>query len=59
MSFLGPKDDTQPWKGPYAHYDLVKELCIAVGVITLLAVLLTVLFSSPDDRPSTIAQWSH
>src|SRR5271167_5008735 len=50
---------TGPWKGPYAPYDLVKELCIALGVITLLAVLLTVLLSSPDDKPSTIAQWSH
>jgi len=59
MSFLGPKDHTQPWKGRYAPYDLVKELCIAFGVITLLAVLLTVLLSSPDDKPSTIAQWSH
>jgi hypothetical protein len=58
MSFLRPKDDTQPWKGRYYPYDLVKELCIAVGVIGLLAVLLTVLFSSPDERPSTIAQWS-
>ena len=58
MSFLRPKDDTQPWKGRYAPYDLVKELCIAVGVITLLAVLLAVLLSSPDDKPSTIAQWS-
>jgi hypothetical protein len=59
MSFLGPKDDTQPWKGRYAPYDLVKELCIAVGVITLLSVLLTVLLSSPNDKPSTIGQWSH
>ena len=58
MSLLGPKDRTQPWKGPYAPYDLVKELCIAVGVIALLALLLTVLFSSPDDKPSTIGQWS-
>ncbi len=58
-SLLKPKDDTRPWKGPYAHYDLVKELCIALGVITLLAVLLTVLLSSPDDKPSTIGQWSH
>lgn len=49
---------TAEWKGAYAPYDLVKELCIAVGVVSLLAVLLTVLFSSPDDRPSTIAQWS-
>ena len=58
MSLLRPKDDTQPWKGRYYPYDLVKELCIAVGVIALLALLLTVLFSSPDDKPSTIAQWS-
>jgi hypothetical protein len=58
VSFLRPKDDTKPWKGRYYPYDLVKELCIAVGVVGLLAVLLTVLFSSPDDKPSTIAQWS-
>ena len=43
MSFLHRKDDTQPWKGPYAPYDLIKELFIALGIITLLAVLLTVL----------------
>jgi hypothetical protein len=58
MSLLRPKDDTGPWKGRYAPYDLVKELCIALGVITLLAVLLTVLLSSPDEKPSTISQWS-
>lgn len=55
---LRRRDDTRPWAGPYAPYDLVKELCIALGVITLLAVLLTVLLSSPDDKPSTISQWS-
>jgi hypothetical protein len=49
---------TAEWQGGYAPYDLVKELLIAVGVVALLAVLLTVLFSSPDERPSTIAQWS-
>jgi hypothetical protein len=59
MNFLRPKDDTQPWKGRYAPYDLVKELCIALAVITALAVLLTLLFSSPDDKPSTIGRWSH
>lgn len=59
MVKLRSKDDTRPWRGPYAPYDLVKELCIAVGVIALLAVVLTVLFSSPDEKPSTIAQWSH
>ena len=55
---LSNRDDTKPWTGGYAPYDLVKELCIAVGVVALLAVVLTVLFSSPDERPSTIAQWS-
>jgi hypothetical protein len=52
------RDLTPEWKGPYAPYDLVKELFIALGVITLLAVVLTILFSSPDEAPSTIAQWS-
>ncbi len=55
MSRVRPTTD---WKGPYAPYDLVKEACIAVGVVTLLAVVLTILFSSPDEKPSTIAQWS-
>ena len=58
MSFLRPKDSTQPWKGAYAPYDLIKELTIAVGVIAVLAVVLSILFSSPDEKPSTIAQWS-
>jgi hypothetical protein len=58
VRFVHPPDDTQHWKGRYQPYDLVKEACIAIGVITLLAVVLTVLFSSPDDKPSTVAQWS-
>jgi hypothetical protein len=58
MSWWRPKDDTRTWTGRYYPYDLVKELCIAVGVIGLLAVLLTILFSSPDEKPSTIKQWS-
>ncbi len=62
MSRLGellrPKDDTQPWKGRYAPYDLIKEASVAVGVITLLAIVLSILFSSPDDKPSTVSQWS-
>ncbi|MGO9320119.1 MAG: hypothetical protein ACLQBY_04845 [Solirubrobacteraceae bacterium] len=59
MSLLHAKDDTKPWTGRYQPYDLVKEACIAVGVITLLTIVLVVLFSSPDDKPSTIAQWSN
>jgi hypothetical protein len=40
------------------RYDPVKQLCVALAAVTLLAVLLAVLFSSPDERPSTIAQWA-
>jgi hypothetical protein len=59
VSIWHTEEHTEPWKGRYYPYDLVKELVIAVGVISLIAVLLTILFSSPDDKPSTIAQWSH
>ena len=48
----------QEWKGGYRHYDLVKEASIALGVILALCVVLTILFSSPDEKPSTIKQWS-
>jgi hypothetical protein len=46
------------WKGGYRPYDLVKEFSIALGVVLALALVLTILFSSPDDPPSTIKQWS-
>ncbi len=46
------------WQGDYVRYDLVKEFVIALAVITALAVILTVLFSSPDLPPTTIQSWS-
>jgi hypothetical protein len=46
------------WKGGYRPYDLVKEACIATGIVLALALVLTILFSSPDEAPSTIKQWS-
>jgi hypothetical protein len=52
------QDAAREWHGAYAPYDLVKEFVVAIGVVALLAIGLTVLFSSPDERPSTIAQWS-
>ena len=36
----------------------MKEASIAFGVILALAVVLTILFSSPDEHPSTIQSWS-
>jgi len=46
------------WKGGYRPYDLIKEASIAVGVVTGLVLLLTILFSSPDERPSTVQSWA-
>src|SRR5471030_2343558 len=46
------------WKGAYRPYDIVREATIAFGVVLALAVGLTILFSSPDDPPSTIKSWS-
>jgi hypothetical protein len=46
------------YDGPYKPHDLIKELCVAIAVVASLALLLTIFLSSPDDRPSTIAQWS-
>ncbi|MHB8660079.1 MAG: hypothetical protein ACYC91_19500 [Solirubrobacteraceae bacterium] len=46
------------WTGAYHPYDILREATIALGVVLVLAVVLTVLFSSPDDPPSTVKQWS-
>jgi hypothetical protein len=47
------------WKGGYRPYDLVKEACIAFAVILALTLVLTILFSSPDEKPSTVKSWAH
>jgi len=46
------------WDGPYRPYDLIKELCIALAVVGALTLALAIVFSSPDEKPSTISQWS-
>ena len=46
------------WRGGYRSYDIVKEACIALGVVLALCVVLTILFSSPDEKPSTVQSWS-
>ena len=51
-------DDSAPWPGPFVRYDLVKELVVALVVMAGLAVILTILFSSPDDSPTTIQSWA-
>ncbi len=51
-------DAARTWTGGYRPYDLVKEFTIALGVVVVISIVLTILFSSPDDRPSTIKTWS-
>jgi hypothetical protein len=46
------------WKGGYRPYDIVKEACVAFGLVLALAVVLTILFSSPDEKPSTVQSWA-
>ena len=46
------------WRGEYRSYDLVKEASIALGVVALIALVLTILFSSPDEKPSTVQSWA-
>ncbi len=51
-------DAAREYRGPYRHYDIVKEATIAIGVVALLAVVLSILFSSPDEKPATVQSWS-
>jgi len=51
-------DPALEWTGPKRRYDLVKEATIALVAVTLLTVLLAALFSSPDVKPVTVAQWA-
>ena len=40
------------------RYDLIKEVVIATLVVLLLTIGCALVFSSPDDKPVTIASWS-
>lgn len=43
---------------PTRSYDLVKEFVVALVAVSLLTALLAAVFSSPDEKPITIAQWA-
>ncbi|HET9170774.1 MAG TPA: hypothetical protein VFN97_15160 [Actinospica sp.] len=51
-----------PEPDPYSygsrHYDLVKEFALALGAVTVLTLILAGVFSSPDEKPVTIATWA-
>ena len=43
---------------PKRPYDLVKEFVIALGVVSLLTLGLSAVFSSPDEKAITMAAWA-
>jgi hypothetical protein len=43
---------------PTRPYDLVKEFVIALAVVSLLSLALAAIFSSPDDKAVTMADWA-
>jgi hypothetical protein len=51
-------DPAVEWRGAKRRYDIVKEAVIALVAVTALAVLFSWVFSSPDEKPVTIAQWA-
>jgi hypothetical protein len=55
---LAEDQSYRQWTGAYRPYDILKEATIALGVVLALVLLLTILFSSPDLRPSTIKSWA-
>jgi hypothetical protein len=55
---LAEEESYREWKGSYRSYDIVKEGCIALGAVLALALVLTILFSSPDEKPSTVRSWA-
>jgi hypothetical protein len=47
-----------PWTGRTRHYDIVKEGVIAIVVVGVIALALSALFSSPDDKVLTFQGWA-
>ncbi len=50
--------ERRPWSGATRPYDLVKELVVALVVVSLLTLSLAWLFSSPDEPSITLKAWA-
>jgi hypothetical protein len=53
---LSPESEAEA--GGKVRYDLVKEFVIALVAVSLITVLVSALFSSPDKQPVTVASWA-
>lgn len=54
----GRMAEPDPYSYGSRHYDLVKEFVLALGAVTVLVLVLAGVFSSPDEKPVTLAQWA-
>ena len=52
-------DPELEWTGAKRRFDLIKELVVAIGAMMLVALFFAALFSSPDEKPVTIASWAN
>jgi hypothetical protein len=52
------EEAARAWKGAYKPYDILREATIALGVVLVLALVLTIVFSSPDLQSTTVQSWS-
>jgi hypothetical protein len=59
MTRRAPDPDAAEWRGGTIRYDLVKEFVVALVVMTVLAVGLAGLFSSPDEKSTTFGSWAN
>lgn len=55
---FNPDRDVKEWQGAYRPYDIVKEAFVALLAVGVLILLLTVVFSSPDEPAVTLKTWS-
>ncbi|MFI9366557.1 hypothetical protein ACIG5E_36730 [Kitasatospora sp. NPDC053057] len=60
MSRRAARRDRQSEPGPFGSrpYDLVKEFAIALTLVAVVTVVLATVFSSPDEKPITLASWA-
>jgi hypothetical protein len=55
---FNPDRDVKEWQGAYRPYDIVKEAFVALLAVAVLILLLTIVFSSPDEPAVTLKSWS-
>src|ERR1700694_2236701 len=58
MSRRSRASGPDPSRFPTVRYDLLKELAVATGIITVVVFGLAAVLSSPDVKPDTIQRWA-